>query len=405
MPSQFPNSLFPERLMAHMRALCQEIGPRPSTSAQERRAAEYVERTLRQLGIAGVQEQPFKSQDSLGWIVIPATAAGVLAMPLAWLGGQWGKLVGSLLMLGGAFIVRSAMLTRPPFFQRLIARGNSQNVIVHIPPTGDVRCRVFLVGHLDTQKQRFLMPPPRPETSKPINTLALVVAALGGASLLADVILNRRRIAWWQWVLGAGLVPSLAALLFDETQPHIEGANDNATAVSILLGLAEALQAQPLQHTQVTLLFTGCEEVGCVGMENYLERFAPPQESTYWIDLEMVGTGNLCYVTRHGTSYLSEYFPDAEMAALAAQTARQHPELGVVGKDMLIVEEVANLRRRGYQAICVAGYDEKGFLPNWHRLSDNLSNIEPDTLGRAARYTWALMQDIDALPACNILGG
>jgi len=117
----------------------------------------------------------------------------------------------------------------------------------------------------------------------------------------------------------------------------------------------------------------------------------------------MVGTGNLCYVTRHGTSYLSEYYPDEETVRLAARTALKHPELGVVGKDMLIVEEVANLRRWGYQAICVAGYDEKGFLPNWHRLSDNLSHIEPDTLGRAARYTWALMQDIDALPACNIL--
>lgn len=405
MLDQFPDSLHPDRLMTHMRALCQDIGPRPSTSPQERQAAEYVERTLRQLGIADVQEQPFKSQASFGWIVIPATAAGVLAMPIAWLGGQWGKLVGSLLLLGGACIVRSAMLVRTPFFQRLIARGNSQNVIVQIPPTGQALRRVFLVGHLDTQKQRFLMPPPRPETSKPINTLALLAAALGGISLLADVLLNRRRIAWWQGVLGAGLVPSLAALLFDETQPHIEGANDNATAVSILLGVVEALKAQPLQHTEVTLLFTGCEEVGCVGMESYLERFAPPKENTYWIDLEMVGTGNLCYVTRHGTSCWSEYFPDSEMAALAAQVARQRPELGVVGRDMLILEEVANLRRRGYPAICGAGYDEKGFLPNWHRLSDNLSHIEPDTLGRAARYTWSLVQEIDALPACNILGG
>ena len=64
---------------------------------------------------------------------------------------------------------------------------------------------------------------------------------------------------------------------------------------------------------------------------------------------------------------------------------------------MLILEEVANLRRRGYKAICIAGYDEKGFLPNWHRLSDNLDNIEPETLGRAARYTWALMQELDGM--------
>ena len=64
---------------------------------------------------------------------------------------------------------------------------------------------------------------------------------------------------------------------------------------------------------------------------------------------------------------------------------------------MLILEEVANLWSRGYKAICIAGYDEKGFLPNWHRLSDNLGNIEPDTLSRAACYTWELMQEIDDL--------
>ena len=398
MPDKIPASLRPERLMMHMRVMCQDIGPRPPTSPQERQAAEYVVKTLQQLGVTSIQEQPFNSQDSAGWLLIPPTAAGALAMPIAWLGGQWGKLVGSLLMLGGACSMRTVMMNRPPFFQQWIARGNSQNVLVRIPPTGDVRRHAFLVGHLDSQKQRFLLPPSRPETSKPLNTLALLLAALGGLSLLADVLLNRRRIAGWQWLLGAGLIPPLVGLVFDETQPHIEGANDNATAVSILLGMAQALQAQPLQHTEVTLLFTGCEEVGCVGMESYLEQFAPPQGNTYWIDLEMVGTGNLCYVTRHGVSQLAEYRPSPEMVDLAAHTARQNPELGVVGKDMLIVEEVANLRRRDYKAICLAGYDEKGFLPNWHRLSDNLENIEPDTLSRAARYTWELVQKIDHLP-------
>lgn len=45
------------------------------------------------------------------------------------------------------------------------------------------------------------------------------------------------------------------------------------------------------------------------------------------------------------------------------------------------------------------GATDQGCLPNWHRVSDQLSNIEPDTLSRAARFTWALAQEIDALPA------
>ncbi|CAG0998964.1 hypothetical protein ANRL4_02982 [Anaerolineae bacterium] len=75
---------------------------------------------------------------------------------------------------------------------------------------------------------------------------------------------------------------------------------------------------------------------------------------------------------------------------------RTHLELDVIGKKMLIVEEVAVLRNQSYAAICLAGYNAQGYLPNWHRLSDTLANIEPATLERAAHYTWAFMQTLDA---------
>jgi hypothetical protein len=131
-------------------------------------------------------------------------------------------------------------------------------------------------------------------------------------------------------------------------------------------------------------------------MEHYLRQFAPPKENTFWIDIEMVGAGKLCYVTRHGISYLSDYQPHPRMVELANQVARQHPDLGVTGKAMTMLEEVATLRRFGQQAICLAGYNARGMLPNWHRLSDRLENIEPETLSRAACYAWELLQEIDA---------
>ncbi len=395
MTARIPPSLRAESLMEHMRALCQEIGPRPATSTRERQAAEYVIQALTNLGLDNIQAQTFKSQSSMGHVVLPTALAATLGMPLAGAGGRWAKLAGGLLLLGSAHTLKNSMRTRPPFFQALIARGDSQNVIVSIPPGGSVERRVFLVAHLDSQKQRFTFPPSRSELLKPFGTSAIVLTALGGISLLADALFGRKKLAWWQKLIGAILSMDLLSVLYDETQPYIEGANDNATAVSVLLGIAQALRASPLQHTEVTLLFTGCEEVGCVGMENYLQHQAPLQENALWIDLEMVGTGDLCYVTRHGVSYLTEYAPAPEMVALAQQTARRHPELGVTGKDMLIIEEVSNLRHWGQRAVCIAGYDAGGWLPNWHRLSDNLENIEPDTLSRAARYTWALLQEID----------
>ncbi len=398
MMKEFPDCLQAEPLMAHMRFLCKEIGPRPPTSDRERQAAGYVRKTLRELGLENTGEQIFRSQNSLGWVMVISALVAALAIPLAWLGGQWGKLVGGLLLLGSAYTIRGYLTARPPVFQRLIARWTSQNVIAQIPPTHAVRRQVYLVGHLDTNRQRFLSPPPNVSWLKRNTTCLILVLALSGLLLLIDVLYHRQGIAWWQWVLCGVLFFALLVLLNEERQPHIEGANDNATAVSVLLGIAEALSTQPLQHTAVTLLFTGCEEVVCVGMEHYLRQFVPPKEDTHWIDLELVGTGHLCYVTKHGVTYLGEYCPAPEMVSLAERVALKHPGLAVTGKEMIMVEEVANLRRRGYQAICIAGYNDQGHLPNWHRLSDTLENIEPDTLSRAACYTWAMVQEIDALP-------
>ena len=42
-------------------------------------------------------------------------------------------------------------------------------------------------------------------------------------------------------------------------------------------------------------------------------------------------------MTRHGVSHVTEYVPHPEMVELAARAARRHPELGVTGKEMLIL--------------------------------------------------------------------
>src|SRR5512139_3192923 len=112
-----------DRLMSHMKALCKDIGARPPTSEQERQGAEYVKKTLAQLGYQDIEEQKFHSQSSFGWVTIPILLLSALAMPLAWIGGQWGKFISGLILLGSAYILREFLLGKWPFFQGLIARG------------------------------------------------------------------------------------------------------------------------------------------------------------------------------------------------------------------------------------------------------------------------------------------
>jgi hypothetical protein len=382
------------QLMEHVRILCQEIGARPAGSRAEQRAAEYVRQQLWALGIEDVVEQPFETPGSPGYGLIPPLLSAAMAVPLGRL-GRLGKLMGALTLLGALYNLREFGLAKSPLHQALAATVHSQNVIARIPPRGETTKRVFILAHLDSSRQRFTVPQPFPPLTRFINTLALALGVLGALSMLRDVLTGRKAASAVQKAAGVVALGMLTAAVIDENQPYVEGANDNASAVAAALELASALKAEPLEHSEVTLLFSGSEETACVGIEKYLEQYAPPKQDTYWIDLEMVGAGGLCYVTRHGLSKFGEYHPTPQITALAARTARKHPELRVKGKPMTILDAVAPLVRHGYEAICIAGYDELGALPNWHRLSDTFDRIEPETLSRAHQYTAALVREID----------
>ena len=69
--------------------------------------------------------------------------------------------------------------------------------------------------------------------------------------------------------------------------------------------------------------------------------------------------------------------------------------MGIHGRKMIIGEEVGALRVRGYRGICLSGFGLDGWLENWHQTSDNVENIVPVGLEKAARFAWAMMQDLD----------
>jgi len=381
-------------MLEHMRVLCKELPRRIPAAEGERKAAEYVAGMLQRLGARDVTLQPYKGITTLG---LPATIAaliGVLGFLVGWYGGVIAPWLAGILLFLSAYTIRNLLRTVPPFFQPLIARREGRNVVATLPARQPARKRIFILAHLDANKQRFTFPPSIPALMKPLETGSVVLLALAGISFWLQAL--------WGWNLFGF---QLAALLFllivliglwlDEIQPTVEGANDNASAVVVALSLAEKLLTDPLSQSNVTFLFTGCEEVGHHGLQAYLRQYRPPRDNTYWIDLELVGAGQLCFATRHGVSYLSEYAPGEEILQLAQQTAQANPALNVSGRPMLILEEVSTLRNHGYNALCLMGYNEQGYLPNWHRLSDTMENIDPAMLERTARFTWELLKTID----------
>ncbi|NJP06868.1 MAG: Zn-dependent exopeptidase M28 [Chloroflexaceae bacterium] len=267
---------------------------------------------------------------------------------------------------------------------------------MRIAPTGEVRRRLVLIAHTDTNKHRITFRPLLKRLFPAITTGVLVNMVAGGLIHLFRTVGPRRSFPTLYRLSLIGLIKSLVLAAADERSGYVDGANDNASAVACVLGLAGRLQQQPLKQTEVWLAFTGAEEVGCMGMHELLDRYGSQLTDAWFLDLEMVGAGDLVYVTRHtSASYLNGYRPDPHSVALADKAARRNPEMNVTGRDVVTMEEIGALRKRGYRGICLAGVDHDGWLVNWHQHTDNVNNIEPACVERAARFTWEMIQSLD----------
>ena len=89
----------------------------------------------------------------------------------------------------------------------------------------------------------------------------------------------------------------------------VPGANDNLSAVGVLVALAHELAQEPPEGVRVILLSTGSEESFMEGMQGFGRRhFAElPRDSTEFVCLECVGSPQLCVVEGEGMLRMRDY--------------------------------------------------------------------------------------------------
>lgn len=386
-----------ETIMGHVRALS-AIGPRPPTGEGEKQAARYVREQLDRLNLADIREQPFVAPSTSGWKTIPPALLLAAGSILAG-GDRMSKLLGGFTTLFGLWTQREAQSASPviPVFSEM---GNSQNVIAKIRSSGETRHTLYLIAHLDTDRQRLTALPPLSPVFRLLNTAAITLNLISAVSMIWDSLLGLRGTNRVQRLAQAVNMGQLALhLLEEQSQPYVEGANDNASGVGALLALADCLKADPLEHTEVVVLFTGAQETFNDGLQVYLDRFAPSRDLSTFIDIDGVGAGDVAYVTRQGLSLFADTRPSPHITALAAATARKRPELQVAGRELTVMNAVINLARQGYAAVGVTAVGSDGAPPHRHQISDTLANVEPETPTRAVEYILALAREVDAAAA------
>lgn len=384
-----------ERALHHTRHLAEVIGPRPPATDRERAAALYVVDTLHGLGL-DPRVEPCETLRNIYTAHALSFTAATAGSFLAAVGGPRLALLGAWLNGLALWSVAGEFSFDPNPASALAPHGTSQNVWTVIPARGARRQRLILVGHLDSHVSPIFFSSPA-WIAFFNRFFSIAFASLAASTVLAGLA-GRRVGTWPRGLLGLsaaaqGLAASLA--WHAASAPVSTGANDNAAAVGTVLALGERLRAEPLDHTEVWLLASGAEEVGCYGMRAFLDRHSATLDpaTTFFLDFELPGLGDVVVTTQEGM--LKNYPYDPTLLALARVVGEAHPELGLrLRPGPTAYSEMGVIVKRGFRGLVVGAEPRQGST-YWHTPEDTFDKIEGAALERIQRFAWTFMQLLD----------
>jgi hypothetical protein len=383
--------------MEHIRVLAREIGPRGSTTAEEKKAAEYAAEVLAGHGLEP-EIGSFSSARS-GWYPF-ALFSGLMLIALAFflVGGRIGSLVAPAL---GAVSVASVLLELsflPNPLRWVLPRAQSQNVSARIPARAETRRKAVLVGHLDTHRTPIAFSSDTWlrvfRTLIPLGLLASVVLL---AIFAAGVIFENGLWRLSALVPGLLLAAVLAVSLQADLTPFTHGANDNASGAGIVLSLAEDLAAEPLRETDVWVVLSGCEEVGCYGADAFLRSHKDDLSGAFWLTLDSVGAEGTspCYLTRE--TFLLTTNSDPGLLAIADTVATEQPDLKARPHQFRgAYTEGAIGGKHGLRVLTLLATRPNGAVPDWHRTTDVLERLDEGAVVRCESFVKELLARINA---------
>jgi hypothetical protein len=379
-----------ERTVRHLAAI-----ERPSASEGEREAADWIARTLRELGL----EVTIEEESAHGTYWIPQallSAAGVAAGALALRGARkTAAAIGALTAAG----IADDCSAGPHVFRKLLPHRTTWNVVAD---AGDVTApeTLVLIAHHDAangglifdQRPIELMARLQPERFERADQWPELFRAIAGAPALvaAGALLGRRRLV----KLGMGLA-GLSAAAFSQigASPVVPGANDNLTGVATILGVAERLRETPVEGVRVVLVSAGSEESFMEGSRAFLRRHAarlsPPH--TRILAVDTVGSSaELVAAESEGMIVQSEY--DLELKedlSAAAADAGVHLRRGL---KLSFATDALPALRAGYRAAMLGSVNEFKVPSNYHKPTDTADNVDYDRVGEAVALCDALIR-------------
>lgn len=395
-------------VLSHLKNLSVQIGARPSTSENERKAAEYIRNFLEELNLK-VHLNEFSSIPTFTWVYVSIYLIALLGV-IIYLAKE--------LFLGFFFTFLSLILFLREIHTKesispFLPKKKSQNVWAEIPPAKEIKKEVIIVAHYDTSLSGLMFAPKFVKNFRStfllnfISLLFINFLIFIGLVTSSKYFALSKRLGFTQldnlshlmgFISLLFILPLLISILLllhrELFGIPTNGANDNASGVSVMLKLAEYFSKNRLNFTKLTVLATGSEEVGLIGILNFLKKYKEKAKESLFLNLDNCGIGKVKYIIREGmikTYPASEYL--IKIAEKITQRAEYKDYSPFVFKTMLT--DATACLARGLAAMSIMAFDEEGLLPHWHWRTDEYEKIEEKTLNSSFNLAKEIIKEVD----------
>jgi hypothetical protein len=383
--------------MDHIRHLAGTLGTRGSTTPKEREAADYAAETLRRAGLEP-SIQAFQSAKS-GWYPSALFAGLMLVSFLVfWFAGGWGAVAALLIATAALLSILRELAFRSNPIRWILPKGRSQNVVARIAASGEARQRVFLMGHLDSHRTPLAF-----SSDGWLRLFGLLVPMGLAASVALILIFLGAAVStatFWRPISIPFALAMLGLLLITlqaDLTRYTAGANDNASGAAVVLAIGERLARQPLHHTDVWVVLSGCEEVGCYGAEAFAQSQTDRSPNTAWFTLDTLGSrgGSPCYLSQE--RFLLTARSDPRLIEIADSIAQRRPELGARAHAGFAgaYTESAIGAKYGFRVLTLISLTPDGRPTEWHRPTDVVDRLDPSSVEACEAFTLEFLQAVD----------
>ncbi len=374
----------------HIYNLSVKIGKRGTATEGEYRARDYIKNTFDRMGIRNSTEQ-FKTITSFSYpyiLIYLTSVAGAIFLLLH-------RPVISILLTGIGAVTFFLENTSFELVASLLPKRTSSNVIGYIPAARGHKKRVIVTAHYDSSRSGIMFSPSFVKGFR--NTFIGLVISLFSMFILTAMYWITH-VVWLKILVGILALDPLVTvglLIHREIKgDYTHGANDNASGVGVLLGIAEKFKKEPLANTELYLVATGAEEVGMVGMAAFVKLNQKLLNDALIINIDNCGAGQVAYIVEEGM--IKKYPAEHGLVAMADQLRKKGFEnvkprvFTTMSTDALVP------LARGYKSMSIMAFDHEGILPNWHWETDIFENVQPAAVNLAYDFTSELIKTIDS---------